>query len=417
MQSINCPGCNNIFVKAALLIGHLERGACKEIPAWEFRGHIQQKYIQKEVLKNPEAFTFMTPVPEPVPSLEEPIAIGTDTESEGGVRLPILDQDNEQQKAGQAPLEAEVDLVTLQDGTRFPLTRANLETWPRLPGQKKSDVSSYLENFSISSDAGAPIDQISASEITSRRGGVKVYTPSYPSLQPHSPAYAEASSDSSSDSGKTAGADEVLKRPAAWKEQTTRSLFPNAKPTPPNAPTRSILKKHQDETQPMNPLKARWWEPGSKDYNPNLFFHSVTQKYCCPFPDCDQLPFDTPFDIDWHFMEIHARTSFRCASCCKLFKCAEGLVAHCESNGNCPIQKHDNFDKVCMGHLKHRALILMTFHSSSMRSRAASLRRRGFPSLPLSAWTSLSSSQTTTSRESCQCSTKPRCLTTRPALA
>lgn len=292
----------------------------------------------------------MTPVPEPIPDLDEPIT-PSEPESEGGVRIPLLDEEDEYQQRGQAPLTAEVDLITLQDGTRFPLTRANLETWPRLPGQKKSDVSSYLKGLSVSSDTGTSISQVSASEITSRCGGVKVYTPSRPSLQ--SPpmqslsfAPTEASSDDGSSSANTACADKVLKCPAAWKEQTTHTLFPKAKATPPDEVVRSILKKREEMTQPMNPLKARWWEPGSKDYNPNLFFHSVTQKYCCPFPDCDQLPFDTPFDIDAHFMEIHARMKYRCSSCCKLFRCAEGLVAHCESNGNCPVQKHNDFDKV-----------------------------------------------------------------------
>jgi len=353
LQSINCPGCNNIFVKAALMIGHLERGYCKEIPTWEFRGHIQQKYIQKEVWKNPEAFTFMATVPPPVAPRDEPAA-PTETESEGGVPVPLLDEEDEQQHGGQAPLQAEVELMELSNGKRAPLTRANLETWPRLPGQKKAmDMTKHLLKLSLNSDAYDSTEEMSNSDVTSRRGGVKIHTESYPSLQsPPTQSYrsptTEDTSDGESSSGRTAHSDEVLKHPPAWQTlQTSRALFGKAKATPPNEVTRSILKKREDETRPMNPLTARWWEPGSKDYNPDFYFNKVVQKYCCPFPDCGGVLFGSPYDIDAHFMDIHARTNFRCPSCSKLFRCAEGLVAHCESNGNCPIQKHDDFDKVC----------------------------------------------------------------------
>lgn len=354
-QSINCPGCNSIFVKAALLIGHLERNKCSEIPAWEFRGHIQQKYIQQEVLKNPEAFTFSDTTPVAPASAQPQPANPTATESEGGVPVPILDEDDEEQKEGGVPLEPEVDLITLEDGKRFPLTRANLETWPRLPGQKGSDLSKYVKKMSLSSQSAGSPAQVSSDQITSRRGGVKIYTETYSSIKSPlvdsiSSPPTDDTSDGGSSSGGTAQPEEVLKRPQAWQAgRTSRTLFGNAKATPPDEMVKSILKKREDETKPMNPLTARWWEPGSKDYNPDLFFNAVTQNYACPFPGCcDDYNFESAYAIEDHLMDVHAKTKFCCPSCCKLFKRAESLVAHCESAGKCLVQKHDDFDKVCI---------------------------------------------------------------------
>ena len=78
-------------------------------------------------------------------------------------------------------------------------------------------------------------------------------------------------------------------------------------------------------------------------------------------------------------MEFHARTKFRCSACFKLFKCAEGLVAHCESNGKCPIQKHDDFDKVCKARLLCRIVLPLTIPQMLDEITGGFLKARKLP--------------------------------------
>ena len=383
-----CPGCDQIFGLAGDMIAHLEDDECKSIRDYEFYAHMQHKYVKKEIMENLEYFTealqindaFAQPPTHPGLIEAERSMDRTDTETEGGV---LLDQEDEEQKGGLEPLEAKLAAVEL-GGKKVPLTRSNLETWPRLPGQIQSVVPDHILDRSIGSPppsiitTDVPASEF-ASQITSRRGGVKVQTESYPS--PRSSALVSKSKASSkiigtnndAESVSTAQAEAVLRRPAAWTTtNTSRALFGERKAVPQPDEIKSILKKHQEDNYkaPNLLMNSRWWDPESEDYNPKMFLHSILQKYHCPFPSCKEMdPFDHPHDIEGHLLEAHAKAQFRCPACKKLFKRASGMVSHMESTLKCPIKKSKDFksvlDLITGGFIKAKRLPQPTIYRSS----------------------------------------------------
>lgn len=345
------------------MIAHLENGECDEIPDYEFRAQLQHKFMKKEIMKDLGAFTenlsintaFAAPPTHPglieTPKQSAPI----DTETEGGV---LLDQDDEEQKGGCEPLEAKLASIEL-GGKRVKLTRSNLEAWPRLPGQSQSVLPHHILDKSIGSPPPSIVNtEIPASEfasqITSRRGGVKVHTESYTSL--HSGTQASSSKHSTvnsleddAESVSTAKAETVLNRQAAWTTtHTSRALFGDHATAKQPEEIKSILKNREAEANqaPNLLLNARWFDPYSADYTSELFFHSINQVYVCPFPECDGMQFTHPHDVEGHLLEVHAKTQFRCPGCLKLFKRAQGIVSHIESTQKCPIRKSKNFKSV-----------------------------------------------------------------------
>jgi hypothetical protein len=377
------------------MIAHLENNECEGIPDYEFYAQLQHKFMKKEIMKDLESFTENLQInsayaPPPThPGLIEPMksATHTDTETDGGV---LLDKDDEEQKEGCEPLEAKMASIEL-GGKKIPLTRKNLEAWPRLPGQSTSVVPRHILDQSICSPPPSIVStDIPASEFASHitsRGGVKVHTESYPSLpsgvQFQSNDTTKISTDEDAESVSTARADTVLKRPAAWTTtQTSRALFGESPvATQPNQ-IKSILKNREEEVKqaPNILLNARWWDPESGDYTSDLFLHSALNRYFCPFPQCDVEPFDCAHDIEGHLLEAHAKTKFRCPQCLKLFKRAQGMVSHMESTSKCPIRKSKpyhsssryraNFsmqvlDEVTGGYIKAKRLPQPTIYRAS----------------------------------------------------
>lgn len=369
-QSIPCPGCREVFfTRAADLIGHLEKNKCETIRSYEFRAKIQHKYIKKEIMKDPGQFmeniqtndTFVPPPEKPgLIKGKEPVDT-TDTETDGGV---LLDQEDEEQKRGEKPLEARMASIDL-GGKKVPLRRENCETWPFLPGMKEPKVPMNVKNQSIGSPSPSVVgSELSASQfasqVTSRRGGIKVSTEPCPSLSsqastsdlgPTSATSVSVDDDDNKSTTSTAKAENVLERGPAWATtNTSRKLFGNVEPNAHSAETKSILKKHQEEAEkaPNLLLNSRWWDPFSDEFNLEMFKNQVIGSYRCPFPGCDGENFDTPFDIETHMMLSHTRTQFRCPGCLKLFKSACGMVGHMESTLKCTIKKSKNFKSVCI---------------------------------------------------------------------
>ena len=370
------------------MIAHLEDDECEAIRDYEFYAHMQHKYMKKEIMKNLDHFLEALRInanlaqPPTHPGLidAEPRIDRTDTETDGGV---ILDQEHEEQKAGIEPLAAKLAAVKL-GGKKVPLTRSNLEAWPRLPGQMQSVVPDDILNQSIGSpppsiiSMDVPASEF-ASQITSRRGGVKIQTESYPSLRRNTTVSESKKSsritgtDDDADSVSTAQAEAVLKRPAAWTTtQTSRALFGDIKAEQQPEQVKSILKhnRQEDIKAPNHVLLARWWDPESEDYNAEVFFHSVFERYKCPFPECEDMPtFDHPHDIAGHLLDAHGKTKFRCPGCLKLFKRASGMVSHMESTQKCPIRKSKNFksvlDEITGGFIKAKRLPQPTIYKSS----------------------------------------------------
>lgn len=371
------------------MIAHLEDDECGTIRDYEFYAHMQHKYMKKEIMKNYDYFIEALRINANLASLPthpglieaEQSMDRTDTETDGGV---LLDQEHSEQKGGIEPLEAKLAAVKL-GGKNVPLTRSNLEAWPRLPGQIQSVVPDHILDQSIGSpppsiiSMDVPASEF-ASQITSRRGGVKIQTESYPPLRRNATISKSKKSsrltgtdEDDAESVSTAQAEAVLKRPAAWTTtQTSRALFGDIQAEKQSEQVKSILKYNREEDikAPNNLLNARWWDPESDDYNPEVFFHSVFERYKCPFPECEDMPtFDHPHDIAGHLLDAHGKTKFRCPGCLKLFRRASGMVSHMESTQKCPIRNSKDFksvlDEITGGFIKAKRLPQPTIYRSS----------------------------------------------------
>ncbi|KAK6438664.1 hypothetical protein LTR95_005124 [Oleoguttula sp. CCFEE 5521] len=375
LQKVACGGCGKVFEGASWMIKHLENGACGVVPRWTFLQWVQAKYVQDELDKagcwgelnenlarNPK---FALPEAGPRPGAIEDGGEGSEVDrEEGGVLLDFVD---EAQGGGVRPLDIEVELLEVH-GKRVPLTRANLEQWPKMPKREDGrQVHEYLEKLKIGeggdgSDGGL---KSPTSDFTSRRGGIKVQSGSIGTTfsPPPTPSYtgtfrAAITNDIDDDdaaSVATAQASAVLARQPDWltKSQksappakawgtpnTTKALFPTARPTPPDAVAKARNAERALATQPREIRETRFWDPADPSYDSERFFDPLLQRYQCPFPNCNTEPVLTPTDLHDHFAIAHMRTKWRCevASCYKTFRTASALVAHCESGSKCGVR-------------------------------------------------------------------------------
>ena len=362
-QNILCPGCSETFPRAGDMIAHLENGECNSITEMELFAHVQHKFVNKEIMKdlggilenlqiNP---AFAVPKTNPGLIEDDDTIDSVANKTDGDV---LLDEEDQEQKRGDNPLEAQLASLNL-DGKKVPLTRSNLEAWPRLPHQSNSGVQDHVRNQSIGSpppsiiDTDIPASEF-ASQITSRRGGAKIHTESYPSLQ-SSRVVSDSSQgdfDDSVSSAATAKAESVLMRAPAWTtEQSSLALFGDVKLLPQSEETKSILKNRDEEqSKAPNPLlNTRWWDPMSKEYKAERFFNETGKVYCCPFPACDAASFEDHKGIEEHLLEVHAHVKFRCPGCFKIFSKAQGMMSHMESSLKCPVKRSKDFKSVCCG--------------------------------------------------------------------
>ena len=346
-QNIKCPGCGTLFARASNLIAHFENNQCEAITSRDFFGNVLQKHVVTEVMKDPQKFVEYRQGDDT--DQRGLIRDGSETQDteEGGVAL--LDQENEAQKGGYKPLQAEVDLINMNP----PLTRSNLETWPRLSGQPSSQLTESMRTMSIGSAAlsvsGTDMSAIDvASEITSRRGGTKVYTESYPSLS--SPAYsASVDDDDETASQVSTTVASSTNRPSAWiTGSSSKALFKDAQPTPRPGDWKAILQQREEAAmtdQSTNLFHARFWDRSSDDWDMH-FKDPVTGQWCCPIQDCDS-SYDTCQVFEEHFLLAHVkRTDYRCPACLKIFYSPSALIGHSESSGKCRVRDSALYDKL-----------------------------------------------------------------------
>lgn len=351
------------------MIGHIENDECETIRGYELIAHIQHKYVKKEIMKDlcGLAENLKLNGPSETPGLIQDENVGAmedDTQTEGGVQLH---DDYEESECGGVPLGPRFESIELA-GKKVSLTRNNLETWPRLPHQTGSSVPEDIRNKQIGSPPPSVIPSAvpakasdwaarAVSQTTSRCGGEKVYTESYPSLPGrHRVSHAchsidgDSYDDDDAVSVSTAKPEHVLSRPAAWTTaQTSRALFGDVNPTENTKEAETILARNREETEkaPNLILNSRWWDPYSDEYNPELFKTTAVGSYSCPFPDCDAEVFGCSADIETHLLLCHTRVQYRCPGCLKLFRRAQDMVAHIEDTRKCPIKKSESFKSVC----------------------------------------------------------------------
>ncbi|KAF2867630.1 hypothetical protein BDV95DRAFT_631007 [Massariosphaeria phaeospora] len=282
-QKLTCVGCNGQFYRASLLIEHLEFGHCRIISTSQFQGHIVHKHLVDQLLHNgPARSRFMEKISK--------YDATQDTEEEGGIS--ILDQDDsgmfgkEKYEAIRPDTPPEENLV-VHPGPYPPLP----------PSTMMSDITSQFSKTSIN-------------------GG-------------------------NSETGTVVGSEDTGRQAKIWGTRAARTLFPNAKPTPPPTPSEYSISQHDQAMETdhgINIMKTRFWDPLSQEWNPDRFYDSVVNMYFCPFI-CEQT-YSIPADLNRHIIQDHRITRVKCPGCCKPFRSVTALMAHCESRGSrCSVNK------------------------------------------------------------------------------
>ncbi|KAK5118931.1 hypothetical protein LTR62_000142 [Meristemomyces frigidus] len=346
-QQIKCPGCCALFTRAGYMIGHLEEGDCPEISGYEFTATVRHKHVLKAIMEDPGTFQerlcesrafASNGRPGDIPEQEGAV----EDDDEGGTTL--LEQDDEDQSYGIRPLQPEVDLIS----TNVPLTRVNLESWPRLPGRNTaSKLTSSMAGLSL---AGHDIRAAESekSELTSRPGGNKVKTVSY--TESYSAHSSPTDDRSIGDNSETVSTSTITSGPqpvhVAWTAgNTSDRLFEKVKLPPSELHTNTEPMAEIEPDTSRNLLYERWYDSNSGDYDVDAFYHMVFERYVCPFPQCDinECQYDIPSDLEAHMQMVHLELRFVCPGCLKRFDRASKQVSHMESNGNCRVKEMDHF--------------------------------------------------------------------------
>ncbi|KAK4633818.1 hypothetical protein CLAFUR0_03718 [Fulvia fulva] len=336
-QDVECPGCKQHFVRAYLMIRHLEQNRCPNIRPLEFHRHISQKYIVSQVMHAPDKLLKSLAANKTVDD-KNPGRIGQahrdedldplDQDEEGGVSL--LDQADEAQMGGYKPLVPESDLIDVHNRGGPP--SAALERWPRLPGQDLPDLSTSMRGMSIK-------------------------TPRTPTRR-----------DSILGREKTTVTASLPAKPIAWGSKTSEKLFPYSKEPKKQskaADWSGILAQREAQAAAENNTslwKSRWWDPTSPDYQVEIFYNAFEGAYLCPFESCekDNHRFDSPYDLHVHMAHAHIRQVWGCVACHKRFPSPSSLVAHAESSRRCYVRDSGKFKQfitdITGGYLKAKEM-------------------------------------------------------------
>ena len=360
-QGIVCPGCLTKFTRAGNYVEHLENGHCERsnpitgIMRREFKESIQQKHVVKEILKDADYFRAgfhgdtLPALPNDLMSEDEPAAL--EHKEDGGV---LLDHEDAEQKRGLIPLQAIKAATDQGDQVHRPLQgRASL--WPGLPESPPPSIDSVMGSLSISSPAASISGSITstksasqfASDITSRRGGIKVLTETDPTSPIQSPSDANFS-DTASDATTTAA--DFQKLPVAWTTgNSSQTLFKDAKPTPVPGDWDGWNKYEKGD---KNMQQGPWWDKHSVHYRVPECYNPITRKYECPMADCktsyknnEKTGYDYIEDLEGHLINAHVKTKERCPLCLKIFQTAHAFISHAESGGKCKVKDTTYFDK------------------------------------------------------------------------
>ena len=365
-QEIRCCGCEALFTRASHMIAHLEQGCCSEITAHEFRASIQHKQIVLEMhqdygvfLDRTNAYKFER---ESKPGL---IRDGVVEEDEGGVGL--LDQEDPQQHTGYEALQPAVDLLTLEE---VPHTQTK-ESWPRLPATQTRTVQ-WTRSMSITSDTSS-LDgsEAALSDVTSRRGGLKVrteslHTDSWPALNSPVSAWSvsgKEGEDGASDAESDTTVISYVRKPAWSTGKTSKALFKDARPTPAPGDWAAILKRREEDALAASYVdlrSVRFWDASSDEYRPDLFFDG--HLYRCPFAQCDEgeCQYHTLYELEVHLQNWHLKLKLVCPTCHKRFNTAFAQVAHMESTTKCAIKKSEKYKNVSARSSRTKSRYLLT---------------------------------------------------------
>lgn len=314
-QELPCPGgCGLIFPRAAALVYHLETNECPRITPHRFAGYLQHKAIVNRLLANPELINEL--------DNNNYIDATKDEDQTGGVKLGMLDE-----AVTASGLASTIEPDRPNAMGKIPVKQ---QTWPELsaanPQTKQTDLlSDDFESMSISKPP-KPM-HVTANPLP---------------LCEDSTSFIAAVTSASSSTAAAGGTPR-----AAWStESTSKSLFPDAKPTPPTSDWAAVIAAKEAAEHRSNILQYQFWNPTHRDYNPERFYNPILEEYRCPFPVCDK-GMRTPWELEKHITDKHKIDRIRCPQCLKLFKSHTALISHCENaTARCKLNRSDRFGQI-----------------------------------------------------------------------
>lgn len=214
----------------------------------EFQGCVVHKYLIAELLKGGRNYDrFMQKISK--------FDAAIDAEEDGGINL--IDQDDEGARNSDYPS------ITPEISEMIPVSLENMGPYPPLPSQAGSQTAPSIDT---------------ELDLADRFRGVSVGA--------ESESAATSSSVVANSSYLSAASQAVQKPEKAWPggRSAASSLFPNSKPTPVLSEwSAEGYEKKMEQDQGINILTTRFWDPVSRDWNPERFYNPVTMKYYCPF--------------------------------------------------------------------------------------------------------------------------------------
>ncbi|QDS75951.1 hypothetical protein FKW77_003314 [Venturia effusa] len=299
-QNIKCPGCSEVFPRAAGLIFHMEEGHCSKITAAEFKGHLQHKILIARLLQDPQVMGNLS-----AGDYRSYLDAAFDPHPGGGVPLiegPIKwDEDHELVK----PMLPSKPMGS----SRMPLKQ---RMWPELGEANGGGVdllNTDMEDLSITNKGRREAKQNAG----------KLNVEAWPLPTDYKPG------------------DPLPPPPKAWttKAAASRELFPEAKPTPPPSDWDGMNQSIVTANNKTNLLHYHFMNPAHRDIE--RFYNPLIEKYKCPLPDCIEY-FDTAAENQEHLETVHPIDQRRCPRCQKWFKSYTALISHCEApNSRCGI--------------------------------------------------------------------------------
>jgi len=210
----------------------------------EFKGYCQSKGIVSRLLYDPEQLGGLA-------DIRSGIEAAMDNATTGGVS--IMDSINENDI-----IWDEEEVLTPERPAVLATIPVHQQKWPALGG------------YGVNKSGSAMQVEKAFSKLTMKA--------SYPTKSTHHTNKTSnlQTSDTASDP------------PTAWvNTSSSQKLFPDAESTPPTDEWAARFKEAQQMDKSHNILAFQFWNPASKDYDPERFRHPLIERYICPFnPKC-----------------------------------------------------------------------------------------------------------------------------------
>ncbi|KAF4553790.1 Hypothetical protein D9617_6g095230 [Elsinoe fawcettii] len=336
-QQIISATCGRIFLRPSHLIEHYEKGKCPYITADEFQAERQHKHIIKQILDDPDVFSGIIGASKAMlhnNEWDEDSDIN-DKSSSGGVG--ILDDDSSSAEAkAYETLVPRLEQQNLMDqDVNDPIDPSKV---PRL--RYRSLSASTPTEGTVTRSMFRRVLQVptSSHEVDAELG---VDTAAIPEDDNESMDGSECSAETIRD--KQNDEDNAPSRAlsiAASNQASLSSYISNITTNPVSidwaavARTRELNASLARDTSTLNSsnlFTARWYDPNSPSYNPDLFWHTILELYKCPFASCGA-EFSDQSDMETHLRYTHVISRNKCPTCYKEFTTVAGLVRHFEAS-------------------------------------------------------------------------------------